>query len=200
MQQPWWRRPVITSANVSVSTREQQVYFVRFNSLTHWGRVTHICVGNLTIIGSDNGLSPERRQAITWTNAGLLLTGPLGKTSVKSYSEFKHFHSGKCTSKCRLRNGVHFVSASIPLVGNNAHERDGLSNHRQFYGLFNRFLRPRDTGNIRTFFTSQESTPKSSNAESVSMLWGHYGSLALLNFSSVFYFVFEVLDTIHLLL
>ena len=35
--------------------------------LTHWGRVTHICVGNLTIIGSDNGLPPGRRQAITWT-------------------------------------------------------------------------------------------------------------------------------------
>ena len=32
--------------------------------LTHWGRVTHICVGKITIIGSDNGLSPERRQAI----------------------------------------------------------------------------------------------------------------------------------------
>ena len=30
----------------------------------HWGRVTHICVSNLTIIGSDNGLSPGRRQAI----------------------------------------------------------------------------------------------------------------------------------------
>ena len=28
-----------------------------FTRLTHWGRVTHICVGNLTIIGSDNGLS-----------------------------------------------------------------------------------------------------------------------------------------------
>ena len=26
--------------------------------------MTHICVGNLTIIGSDNGLSPGRRQAI----------------------------------------------------------------------------------------------------------------------------------------
>ena len=38
--------------------------------LTHWGRVTHICVGKLTIIGSDNGLSPERRQAIIWTNIG----------------------------------------------------------------------------------------------------------------------------------
>ena len=43
--------------------------------LTHWGRVTHICVGELTIIGSDNGLSPERRQAIIWTNAGILLIG-----------------------------------------------------------------------------------------------------------------------------
>ena len=30
--------------------------------LTHWGRVTHIWVGNVTIIGSDNGLSPGRRQ------------------------------------------------------------------------------------------------------------------------------------------
>ena len=47
-------------------------------SLTHWGRVTHICVSKLTIIGSDNGLSPDRRQAIIWTNAGLLLIGPLG--------------------------------------------------------------------------------------------------------------------------
>ena len=47
--------------------------------LTHWVRVTHICVGTLTIIGSDNGLSPCRRQAIIWTNAGLLLIGPLGK-------------------------------------------------------------------------------------------------------------------------
>ena len=47
--------------------------------LTHWGRVTHICVSKLTIIGSDNGLSPDRHQAIVWTNAGLLLIGPLGK-------------------------------------------------------------------------------------------------------------------------
>ena len=46
--------------------------------LTHWGRATHICVSKLTIIGSDNGLSPDQRQAIIWTNAGLLLIGPLG--------------------------------------------------------------------------------------------------------------------------
>ena len=46
--------------------------------LTHWGRVMHPCVGKLTIIGSDNGLSPGRPQAIIWTNAGILLIGPLG--------------------------------------------------------------------------------------------------------------------------
>ena len=48
------------------------------SELTHWGRVTHICVNKLTIIGSDNGLSPGRRQAIIWTNDWILLIGPLG--------------------------------------------------------------------------------------------------------------------------
>ena len=46
-------------------------------TLTHWGPVTHICVSDLTNIGSGNGLSPGRRQAIIWTNAGILLIGPL---------------------------------------------------------------------------------------------------------------------------
>ena len=32
--------------------------------LTQWGRVMHICIGKLTIIGSDNGLSPDQCQAI----------------------------------------------------------------------------------------------------------------------------------------
>ena len=44
--------------------------------LTHWGRVTHISVSEPTIIGSDNGLSPGRRQAIIWNNDGLLLIEP----------------------------------------------------------------------------------------------------------------------------
>ena len=46
--------------------------------LTHWGRVTHIFVSKLTITVSDNGLSPDRCQAIIWTNAGILLIEPLG--------------------------------------------------------------------------------------------------------------------------
>ena len=49
-----------------------------FSDFTHWGRVTHICVCKRTIIGSNNGLSPGWRQAIIWTNAGILLIGPSG--------------------------------------------------------------------------------------------------------------------------
>ena len=47
-------------------------------ALTHWGQMMHICVGKQNIIDSGNGLSPGRHQAIIWTNAGILLIGPLG--------------------------------------------------------------------------------------------------------------------------
>ena len=40
--------------------------------------VTHIPVSKLTITDSVNGLLPGQCQAIIWTNAGLLLIGPLG--------------------------------------------------------------------------------------------------------------------------
>ena len=53
-------------------------YEVHVISVLTWGRVMYICVSKLTIIGSDNGLSPGWRQAIIWTNAGILLIGPLG--------------------------------------------------------------------------------------------------------------------------
>ena len=33
----------------------------------------HICISKLIIIGSDNGLSPSRRQVIIWTSEGMLL-------------------------------------------------------------------------------------------------------------------------------
>ena len=54
------------------------LWFLLLTPLTHWGRVMHICVSKLTIIGSDNGLSRGRRQAIIWTSAGILLIGSLG--------------------------------------------------------------------------------------------------------------------------
>ena len=82
-------------------------------TLTHWGRVKHICVSRLTIIGSDNGLSPGRRQAIIWTNVGTLFIEPLGTNFSEILIENLTFHSRICVWKCRLRNGGHFVSVSM---------------------------------------------------------------------------------------
>ena len=79
-------------------------------ALTHWGRVTHIFVSKLTIICLDNGLSPGRRQAIIWTNAGILLIGSLGT----NFNEISiKIQSRKSKWKRRLENGGHFVSASM---------------------------------------------------------------------------------------
>ena len=65
----------------SKRSRENKIYKISqwINmSLTHWGRVTHICVSKLTITGSDNGLSPGWCQVIIWINAGILLIRSLG--------------------------------------------------------------------------------------------------------------------------
>ena len=68
----------------------------------HWGRVTYICVTNLTIIDSDNGLSPGRHQAIIWTHGGILLIGPLGTNFSKILIEIKNFSLMKCIWKCHI--------------------------------------------------------------------------------------------------
>ena len=81
--------------------------------IIHWGRVTHICVSKLTIISSDNGLSHRRRQAIIWTNSGILLIGPFGTNFSEILVGIQTFRSEKCTWKCRLCYSVHFVSASM---------------------------------------------------------------------------------------
>ena len=53
--------------------------------LTHWGRVTHMCVNKLTIIGSDNGLSPGRRQKpLSEPMLEYCWLDPWEQTSVKS--------------------------------------------------------------------------------------------------------------------
>ena len=64
---------------------------------------------NWVIIGSDNGLSPIRRQAILWTNSGLLWIGPLGTNFNEILLKVNRtFHSRKCTWKYSLRNVGHF--------------------------------------------------------------------------------------------
>ena len=59
--------------------------------VTHWGQATHICIGKLTIIGSDNGLSPGRHQAIIRTNAGILLIATFGTNFSEILSEIDTF-------------------------------------------------------------------------------------------------------------
>ena len=86
-------------------------YMCDIYKLTYWGRVTHIhvCVSTITVIGSNNGLSPGRRQAIIWTNDGILLIGPLGanfsEILIKIYTfSFRKMHlkmsSGKLWPFC----------------------------------------------------------------------------------------------------
>ena len=75
----WSMRVMVILEGVSTNKK-----YVIDSVLPHWGRVTHICVSDLTSIGSDNGLSPGRRQAIIRTNAGILLIRPLGT----NFSEF----------------------------------------------------------------------------------------------------------------
>ena len=100
------------------------------SSLTHWGRVTHKCVGKLTIIGSDNGLSPERRQAIIWTNAGILLIEPLGTNFIEIVNgiqtfSFKKMHLKMSSAKWRpfclglnvLKYVLHFPSIYCRITG-----------------------------------------------------------------------------------
>ena len=90
--------------------------------LNHWDRVAHICISILTIIGSDNGLAPDRCQAIIWTDAGILLIQTSGTnfsdilSKIHTFS-FKKMHfkmsSAKWPAICvSLNELTHEVSAA----------------------------------------------------------------------------------------
>ena len=83
--------------------------------LTHWGRVAHICVSKQTIIGSDNGLSPGRRQAVIRTNAGILLIRPLGTNFNEILIGIQIFSMKKMHFKVSSAKRRPFVSASMCL-------------------------------------------------------------------------------------
>ena len=104
-----------------VSKRGHWCLFTERQKLTHWGRVTHICVGKLTIIGSDNGWSPGRRQAIIWTNAGLLSIGPLRTYFSENLIKIQQFSlkkmhvkvsSAKCCPSCLGLNVLTFLGTA----------------------------------------------------------------------------------------
>ena len=66
--------------------------------------MTHICISKQTIIGSDNGLSPGRRQDIIRTNAAVLLIWTVGTNFSEILSEihifsFKKMHLKMSSAK-----------------------------------------------------------------------------------------------------
>ena len=73
----WWLTAPVKAVSLELLKMSVFDISLKITNLTHWGRVTHICVSKIIIIGSDNGLLPGRRQAIIWTNAGILLIGPM---------------------------------------------------------------------------------------------------------------------------
>ena len=68
-----------------------------------------MCVGNLTIIGSDNGLSPGRRQAITWTNVWIFWNGPLGTNFSEMLIEIRTFSF----KEIQIENAVRKMAAIL---------------------------------------------------------------------------------------
>ena len=92
---PSWNSHVCGLQVDSSFPRFPLTYWHIFNA-THWSWVMHICISMITIIGSDNGLSlGQRQQAIIWTNAGILLIGPLGTNFGEILIEIHSFSFNK---------------------------------------------------------------------------------------------------------
>ena len=77
---------------------------------------------NKSIFASDNGLSPSMRQAIIWSNAGILLIGPLGTKSSEIRIKIQNFSfmkihlkksSGKWQPFCAGGDELSFHSLSV---------------------------------------------------------------------------------------
>ena len=64
-------------------------------------------------MGSDNGLSPDRRQAIIWTNAGLLLIGTLGTNLSEILIEILTFSFKKMRLKVSAKRRPFCLGLSV---------------------------------------------------------------------------------------
>ena len=122
-QQAWYWPPKLEYSVSSIKRVKIQHDWCKLSyywiSLTHWGRVTHICVVDLTIIASDNGLLPGRHQAISWTSAGILLIGPLGTNFSEILIEIQTFSLKKICLKmlsaecCPFRLGLNVLRRTL---------------------------------------------------------------------------------------
>ena len=112
--------------------------FENYKILTQRGRVTHICAGKLTIVGSDNCLSPGRRKANIWTGAGILLIGTLRTnfTSNRFIQEnaFKNVMCEMVSNLSRPQCGKHrYQNENNPYIciTNHVYHKTGLAGQAQ---------------------------------------------------------------------
>ena len=119
-----WSRILMSNNN----SHERRMWLF-IHVLTHWGRVTHICVRKLTIIGLDNGLAPGRRQAIIWTNDEILLIGHLRTNLSEILSKvhtfpFKKMHLKTSSAKWRpFCLGLNVLISIFFCFGKSGHRR-----------------------------------------------------------------------------
>ena len=93
----------------SVGMNFQVTCGVRLNSLRP---------SKLTIIGSYNGLSPGRRQAIIWTSDGILLNGPVGTNFYEILVEICVFSVTKTNLKMSSGNWRQFrLGLNVLIIG-----------------------------------------------------------------------------------
>ena len=96
-------------------------------------KMLDIRVHKFTIIGSNNGSSPGRRQAIIWTNVEILLIGLLGTSFSEIFIEiykfsFKKTHLQMSSGKRRplsYMSAVFFRATSLELCQCSIHEKHG---------------------------------------------------------------------------
>ena len=99
--------------------------------------MTHICVGNLTIISSDIGLLPDQCQAITWTNAGILLIGPMGTNFSEILIKIHTFSSKKMHLETLSAKRQPFCLGLNVLMSawsiKSTHQINSISQHRDIW-------------------------------------------------------------------
>ena len=121
--------------------------------LIHWGLVMHICIGNLIIIGSDNGLVPTRWQ-------GILLTGPLGTNlsgiliKIRTFS-FKKMHFKLSSAKWQpFCLGLNVLTHSFTEKCNNEAETFQVCGLRNTLFLYWTILLPKYYLSRKTYITA----------------------------------------------
>ena len=104
----WVEEFRIRGLGVEVKKRKKDNINIIKHRLTDWGQLTHTCV-----IGSNNGLSPGRCQAIIWTNAGILLIRTVGTNFSEILSGIHIF------SLTKMHLNMAFVICRLSCIGLN---------------------------------------------------------------------------------